>query len=331
MELAGLSWRALRPLLLAGAAATAWLTFSAPAASADTASDSASLLGSVSSSVTSVTDAAVNPVEDVLAAAVSGVGSGAPADDAVLAAQPSSAKPGSLLQPLAGAATGTVDYLIEAVPVVNEIVPSGTVGAVASPVTAAADGVVTGIADEVLPIAGDALPVLDPVVEPVGDILTGVGPLPGTVVPIPDLPVPDIAAAEDTATASIAPAGVPPVSADASSARDLPAAPAISSSVMSKSAAPFQAYGPGTLQTAPAQAGVLEDPLPLDGTPNPTALPAVPGSGSGSSQSHSGGAGGAAWLSVFHLGVPLTGVLPVSGPLQSAPAPVSFDPGSSPD
>ncbi|MBP1137235.1 hypothetical protein JOE31_003467 [Arthrobacter sp. PvP023] len=331
MESAGFPWRALRPLLLAGAAATAWLTLSAPAASADTASDSASLLGSVSSSVSSVTAAAINPVEDVLAAAVPGVRTDAPVDEAVLPAQPSSAEPAGLLQPLTGAATGPVDYLIEVVPVVNQIVPSGTVGAVTAPVTAAADGIVTGIAEEVLPIAGDALPVLDPVVEPVGDLLAGVGPLPGPEVLIPNLPVPDIAAADDATADSIAPARVPPVSADAPSASDLPAAPATSTSAMSKSAASFHPSGPGTLQTAPVQAGILADPLPRDGTPSPAVLPAVPGSGSGSSQSQGGGAGGAAWLSAFHLDVPLTVVLPVSGPLQSAPAPVSFDPGSSPD
>ncbi|MFF1384926.1 hypothetical protein ACFVWT_15310 [Arthrobacter sp. NPDC058288] len=331
MESAGFPWRALRPLLLAGAAATAWLTLSAPGASADTASDSASLLGNVNSSVSSVADAAMNPVEDVLAAAAPSILANGPADAAVLPAQPSPAEPGGLLRPLTGAATGTLDHLLETAPAVNQIVPSGTGGAVTAPVTAAADGIVTAIAEEVLPIASDVLPGLDPVVGPVGDLLTGVDSVPGSDVLIPDLPVPDAAAPDDASTNMVTPIDLPPVSADASSARDLPAAPGISTSVMSKPAAPFQAHGHGTMQSVPVQAGVVEDPLPHDGPPNPATLPAVPGSGSGSSQSQSSGASGAAWLAAFHLDVPPTGVLPVSGPLQSAPAPVSFDPGSSPD
>jgi hypothetical protein len=312
-----LSWRALRPLLLAGAAATAWLTLSAPGASADGASDPGSLLSGVSSSVSSVREAATSPVGDILAGAASSpTPVAAPADVTVLPAEPSSTEPAGLVQPL----TGAVDHVIAAVPVVNQIVPTGSVGAVTAPVIDAADGIVAGIAQEVLPAAGDTLPVLEPVVEPVSDLLDGVDSLPDNIA-APVLTVPDAAGA-----ASNTPAVALPLLADTERA-GRPAA----ADVTAKAVAPFSAAVSGTLRPAPAQAGSLESPGPRGGSPGPSELPAVPGSGSGSSQSSSGGAGGTAWLSTFHLDVPLTGVFPVSGPLQNAPAPVSFDPGSSPD
>ncbi|KIS28385.1 hypothetical protein TV39_05100 [Arthrobacter sp. SPG23] len=319
MDSARSPWRALRPLLLAGAAAATWLTLSAPAASADAATDPGSLLGGVSSSVSSVSETAINPVGDVLAAAV-------PAVSAEFSVQPSSADPDGLLQPLTGAATGTVDHLVEAVPVVNQIVPSGTVGTVTAPVTAAADGIASGIAEEVLPVASSALPLPEPVVEPVSDLLSSIDSLPGTDVSAPDLAFPDVSAVHGTTASGAVPPLVLPVQADAENSGDLPAA-----SVMPMSAAHFPAYGLDPLPPAPVQAGILEAPLPNEGTPHPAALPAVPGSGSASSQSQGGGAGSTAWLSTFAMNVPLTGVLPVGGALQSPPSPVSFDPGSSPD
>lgn len=292
-----LSWRALRSLLVAGAAATAWLTLSAPAASADAAPDSGTLLGGVSTSVSSVAEAAISPVEAAVVPLA--IPDSAPADSTVLPEQPSSAEPAGWLQPLTGTVTGTVDHLVEAVPVVNQIVPSGTVTAATAPVIGAADQIVVETIQEVLPPASNTPPVLDAVVEPVSDLLTSV----------------------DSLQIS-----VPTVRGDPEDAGGLPLA-----SVMSKTTALFPAAVPGTLQPAPLLAGILEAPLPSDGSPVPFALSAVPGSGSGSSQSSAGGAGGTAWLSTFHPDVPLTGVFPVSGPLQNAPAPVSFDPGSSPD
>lgn len=313
-----LSWRALRPLLLAGAAATAWLTLSAPAASADGASDPGSMLSGVSSSVSSVREAATSPVGDILAGAASSpTPVAAPADVTVLSAEPSSTEPAGLVQPL----TGAVDHVIAAVPVVNQIVPTGSVGAVTAPVIDAADGIVAGIAQEVLPAAGDTLPVLEPVVEPVSDLLDGVDSLPDNIA-APVLTEPDAAGG-----ASNTPAVALSLPADTENAGGL----AADVTSMAVAVAPFSAADSGTLRPAPAQAGSLESPGPQEGSPGPSELPAVPGSGSGSSQPSSGGAGGTAWLSTFHLDVPLTGVFPVSGPLQNAPAPVSFDPGSSPD
>jgi len=316
-----LSWRALRPLLLAGAAATAWLTLSAPAASADAASDSDSLLGGVSSSVSSVTEAATSTVEDVLAAAPSLVPDTSPADAMVLTAQPSSAEPAGFVQPLIGA----VDNSIAAVPVANQVVPSGTADAVTAPVIEAADEIVDEIAQDLLPAMKDTLPVLDPVVEPVSDLLAGVDSLPGNIA-APVLTIPDASGPAGGTTSSVAPDLFLSVRADTESAGGFPAA-----DVTSKAAAPFPAADSGSPRAVPVHTGSLEPPLPHDGSPGPSELPAVPGSGSGSSQSSGGGAGGTAWLSPFYLDVPLTRAFPVGGPLQNAPAPVSFDPGSSPD
>ncbi|WP_454697918.1 hypothetical protein [Arthrobacter humicola] len=317
-----LSWRALRPLLFAGAAATAWLTLSAPGASADAASDPGSLLGNVSSSASSVTEAAVRPVAGALAAAAPSVAPGAAeAVHATLSGQPSTTEHAGLLSPITGPATGTVDRLIEAVPLVNTVVPSGSVGTITAPVVEAADGIVVEIVQQALPAASDALPALDPAVDPVGELLTGVELLPDNgAALLPGVPAPS--EWEGGTAGDVTPPLVLPVSGGPESSRELSADPA-------KSAVVSASKGSRTLPTP--HAGSIEAPLPADKTPYPAALPAVPGSGSGSSQYSGSGAGGAAWLSDFHMDVPLNQAVPVSGPLQTSPAPVSFDPGSSPD
>lgn len=330
MESARLPWRTLRPLLLAGAAATAWLALSAPAASADSTSDSGSLLGGFSSSVSSVAGTAAIPVNDTLATVVHAVRPDAvpaPADAAPAVAAPRAQQvapePAGLLKPLTGAATGTVDYLVEAVPVVNQIVPSGTVGTVTAPVVAAADPILAEAAHTVLPAASDALPVLEPVVE----LLPGTAPLP---LPLPgsEALAPGPAAATDSSAfdggfgteAGPAP-GMELGAIHLSSGLALTPEPAVSLPVANL----------GSARSPAAPAGSLESPGNSNGAPGLYELLAVPGSGSGTSQTSGAGPGGSAWLSTFHLDVPLTGVFPVSGPLQRSPAPVSFDPGSSPD
>ena len=330
MESARLPWRTLRPLLLAGAAATAWLALSAPAASADSTSDSGSLLGGISSSVSSVAGKAATPVNETLAPVVAvvrpdAVPAPAAAAPAVAAppAQPVAQQPAGLLQPLAGAATGTADYLIDAVPVLNQIVPGGTVGTVTAPVVAAADSVVAEAAQAVLPAASDALPVLEPVLEPVDELISGVDTL-----PISEAVASGLAAVTDS------PALDGGFGIAAGPAQDEQFGATRVSSGLSSTPASAQTLphaNLGSTHSSSPPAGALEYPANGGGIPDPRELPAVPGSGSGTSQSSGAGPGGSAWLSTFHLDVPLTGVFPVGGPLQSSPAPVSFDPGSSPD
>jgi hypothetical protein len=299
MESARLPWRALRPLLLAGAAATAWLALSAPAAGADSAADSGSLLGGISSSVSSIAGTAATQAPAV----------------AVLPGQPVTPEPEDLLQPLTGPATGTVDYLIEAVPVVNQIVPAGTVGTVTVPVVTAADTTVAAAAHTVLPAASDALPVLDPIIDSL-PLAESEAAAPGLAV-VPDISTFDGGFGTDVQQALGGPFNASPDSSGLS--------------VTPESAASLPAARPGSASSSAVPAGSLESPGNGEAAPSPHQLPAAPGSGSGTSQSSGAGPGGAAWLSTLHLDVPLTGVFPVSGPLQNSPAPVSFDPGSSPD
>jgi hypothetical protein len=231
-------------------------------------------------------------------------------------------EPKGLLQPLTGASTGTVDYLIEAVPVVKQIVPSGTVGSVTAPVVATADTAVAETAQTPLPAASETVPALDPILEPVGELLPGIDalPLPDSGSVSPGLPAaPDTSAFDGGLVADV----------ELVLTGALNASPV--GSALSEPASLLPASGPGSVRFSGVPAGSPESPGNGDGVPSPNQLPAMPGSVSGTSQSAGAGPGGSAWLSAFHLDVPLTGVFPVSGPLQNSPAPVSFDPGSSPD
>ena len=292
---------------------------SAPAANAESTPDSGSLLGTISSSVSSVASTAAAPVNDALASVGPAV-AGPPA-------QPAAPEPAGLLQPLTGAATGTVDYFIEAVPVVNQIVPSGTSGTVTSPVIAAADTIVAEAADAVLPAASDALPVLEPVLEQVDELLTDTDTLPLRL-PGSEALAPGLAAVTDSSAFD----GGFGTEAGPARGVQLSAIPLIYRlSLTPESALSLPVANLGSARPSAAPAWNPESPGNGGGTPGPYELPAVPGSGSGTSQSSGAGPGGPAWLSAFHLDVPLTGIFPVSGPLQNSPAPVSFDPGSSPD
>ena len=210
---------------------------------------------------------------------------------------------------------------------VNQIVPSGTSGTVTSPVIAAADTIVAEAAHAVLPAASDALPVLEPVLEPVDELLSGTDtlplPLPGSEALAPGLAaVTDSSAFDGGFGTEVGPA--PGVQLGA-----IPISSGLSLTPASTLSLPVANLGSARSSAAPAWSP--ESPGNGGGAPGPYELPAVPGSGSGTSQSSGAGPGGSAWLSTFHLDVPLTGVFPVSGPLQNSPAPVSFDPGSSPD
>ncbi|WP_224049863.1 hypothetical protein [Arthrobacter sp. NicSoilB4] len=67
------------------------------------------------------------------------------------------------------------------------------------------------------------------------------------------------------------------------------------------------------------------------GLPAPNALPAAPGSGSGTTLSSGGPGSAAAWLPSQYLVIPTAGAEPIRGPLQHVHSAVAADPGSSPD
>ena len=308
-------WRALRPVLLAGAAAFTWLTFSATSASADLLPDTSSLLGGVTSSTQSVTENLVPvvpapPVQDPAAPPAAG-----------------------LLQPVAGQVSTVADNLVASVPVVNQVVPAGTVTAISGPVAQIADGTTSAVVETVVPPVVEALPVLEPVVQPVADVVTGTVPLP---VPVPELP--EVAAAEEPAVDVLqgvsADFGSGTAVTDAAPAGDLPADAALASSAAGTSGTEAITLA-GTSTVPPAgqtlSAITGDQPDTTAASPHPAQVPAAPGSGSGGGASSGGSAGSAAWLNTFNFNLPDAGAVLAGEASEHAPAPVSFDPGSSPD
>lgn len=299
-------WRALRPVLLAGAAAVSWLTLSSTAASADTLPDTSSLVGGVTSSVSSVTDKLAGP---------------APAVDAPA---PAESEPSGLLQPVATPVATLTDALVSSVPVVSHVVPVGTVSAVAAPIAGVADGATAAVVEVVVAPVTDTLPVLAPALEPVGDLVTGTAPLPELAGTANTEQLPEVPAYVPVANGAKAAAGPSPGFTAASSptteapsaSAGVPALASTSELTRTDMAATDLAAGqPGTADTSPVPAQSL----------------AVPGSGSGSGTSSSGSSGSAAWLSPYDFILPFTVPVLAGEALEHAPSPVSYDPGSSPD
>jgi hypothetical protein len=306
-------WRALRPVFLAGAATLTWLTFSSPAASADILSDTSSLLGGVTSSVSSVTDKLAGPALTVPAP------------------PPPAAPPAGLLQPVVGQVSGIADNAVSVVPVVSQVVPIGTVTAVAAPITQVADGATASVVEVVVPPVAGSLPVLEPVLQPVSELVTGTAPLP---VELPELPLAAVDG-EVPAAAALVPTEV---SATGEPAPAEIQAPSESSFAAGPDTASFPAGAVALAGTsAPLWAATSasdfsgEQPSPADPRPAPAQAPAAPGSGAGSGAASAGSPGTAAFLSPFSFDLPLSGAVCAGESPEHAPAPVSFDPGSSPD
>lgn len=147
--------RVLRPVLLAGAATLTWMTLSASAATADSSTDSGSLLGTVTSSVSSLSSGT-----------------------ATVPVSPTS----GLLQPPASS-----DQSFAALPAVNHVVPDGTVSTIATPVVAMAEDAAADLMDTVAPPLADALPALVSVLQPVADLVNSPG------LPVSSLELPAVA------------------------------------------------------------------------------------------------------------------------------------------
>lgn len=349
---AGLSWsvlRPLRPVFLAGAAALAWLAFSAPAADANNPHDQSSLLGGIASTVSSVGNGAGNGLGNAAGGASAALVPGPaavpsePVDaepvDAEPVAAPVDAEPETRVAPVVAGITGPVDTFLAEQPV-SDILPSEPAAVVADPVVAVADTAVADITDTIFQPVTDTLPV-DLPVESISDVPTGTPPLiPPVVTPIADV--------LDVVDVVVAPADeAPPL-----------AAPAKASVARTSGADVGTAYSPGASLLALTAAGESPSPhlansgssgpgdspgssspaLPAGGgspagggTQTPEALLPVSPSGSGSGQSSGSPAASAAWLSSPFEYLPPAGIVPVSGPLQHIPSPVAIDPGSSPD
>ncbi|VXC58300.1 conserved exported hypothetical protein [Arthrobacter sp. 9AX] len=304
-------WRALRPVFLAGAATLTWLALSTTAASADTLSDSSSLLGGLTSPVSSVTGKLAAPAPTVPAP------------------PPAATAPAGLLKPVAAQVSGVADNIVSAVPVVNRVVPAGTVTAVAAPIAQMADGATAAVVEVVVPPVAESFPVLEPVLQPVSGVVTGTAPLPVELPELAPVVVEDV-----PATAAIVPAGTSaiaePAPAENLAASESPVTSADTAASPSSALAFAGTAGPQWAAFSIPGVG-HEQPLTADPSPANTQAPAAPGSGTGSGAASAGSPGSAAYLSPFNFDLPLAGAVCAGEASEHAPAPVSFDPGSSPD
>lgn len=365
MANAELSWsvlRPLRPVLLAGAAAMAWLAFSAPAANADP-HDQPSLLGGITSTVSSVGNGggktAGNAAGGATAAHAPDFSAATPQPASLPAPQPTADTPAAVvsvpvptpvaavaetvLVPVVDEVTQPIDTVAGALPVAD-ILPAGTVAAVTDPVVALADTAVADTAENVLLPVTETLPV-DLPVRPISDLVPGIPSLVTPVVtPITDVldTVASGQAVENRVPVLTVLGDVPVARTDDTSGGGTSGGTAYSPQVSLLAAASASA-APSTHPGRSGSSGLGENPgstpaLPVGGgspaggsTQLPEALlPASP-SGSGSGQSSGGPAASAAWLSSPFEYLPITGIVPVSGSLQHIPSPVAIDPGSSPD
>lgn len=321
--------RVLRSVMLAGAGAVVWLALSSTAANADSGNASNhTLLGGADSAVSNVVHNAPKGLSGTVNNAVAAVGSvpvpavtsvpapavasvpvpAAPLPEIQLpevqlpAAQVPPAVADGLPQLTAGA-----DQVLASTPVVNAVLPDGAVGAVTStvvpPVTHAVDGIGSGV---------DSL----------------LGSLPVTVpqVAIPSLQVPDAEGIGEVLEAA------PAVVESTDGTTSMPA-----QDVAAALPSPAGQDGPlranGVLSKAPTgTSGSNDSSAPLSGGTFPPGAPGGSHTISGSAVLSGNTAGpAAAWLEGTNLIYPLAGTLASPAAAGTAPAPVSFDPGSSPD
>ena len=306
-------WRALRPAFLAGAATLTWLTFSASGASADTFTDATSLLGGVTSSISSVTDKL--PVSAAVASEA--------APESSAQAQVSTP---DLFEPLVGDFSERADHVGSSLPLVTHVVPAGPVSVLADPIAQFADAATAEVVNVAVPPVAEALPVLDPVLQPVGDVVTGdvVLPLPAPLEKAPVVvPAEAVTAAMEAAVAAepAATAAMNVVSGLAAIAESRVSGTAV---ILAELPEPRPA-APVAPDFAEEQSGTVEP------SPAPAQVPSAPVSGTGSSVSSAASSGAAAWLNHFTFNPPMTGSVSAGETSEHATAPVSFDPGSSPD
>lgn len=324
----------MRPILFAGAAAIGWLCISSTAASADTLSEASSLLGGATSSVTS----SVSSVTGRVAATVptdSQPSTTAPTP----APAPAPALPTGLLQPVASQVSAVADTLISAVPVVNRAVPTDTVSAVATPILEVADGATAVLVEAVVPPVAEAIPVLEPVLVPVSDLVAGSDPLPDLSGTLPPEELPASGPIAAAGTNHIEPVHNAAVAVLAESFGTAESAPAAGANAAAPVLTVFPGYGATSLaetasiEHAAHHSGGGDAGQPANDNPahQPAQSPAVQGTGTGSGGPASAAFGSAAWLSAYDFDHFLSRAVRVREDREHTPAPVSFDPGSSPD
>ncbi|WP_306898230.1 hypothetical protein [Arthrobacter sp. B1I2] len=244
------------------------------------------------------------------------------------------------LRPVVEDASALADHVVQAVPVINQVVPGGTVAAVVDPVVGTVDGVADSALGTVVPLASRALEPLDPVLEPI----ISAAPLPVTVPEVePDAALPAVTDVIDSTVSGAASAATVPAVTELQQLGDPAAAQPGEAAADTAGAGSARALSSKTLHgkepacdarmDSEAALPLLSESSPEDAPVHGSsdALPATPGATTGGSSSSSGGSAMPAWLSPQHFVVPAAGTAAVQGSLLATPAPVSFDPGSSPD
>jgi hypothetical protein len=352
------SWsmlRPVRPILIAGAAAIAWLSFSAPAADASTQPAGDSLVGGITASAgsasTSGTDSpgwAAQALKDINAVAPAAQPKlpGVSVLAAPLKVVPSTAPPAPATVP-EYVSSLTREVVAPAEAAASAVTSSETLPAqIAAPVVSLAQTTVSRVKSTVeqtvvVPVT-ETVPILAP---PLKSISVIVSDAPALIEPV--APIREVLADVDSAA---------PVDMEEA----LPAAPQSRSSVLAESAtqsvtsAVNSALSPGSTSigvvlspgesvllgasgsgiTTQAFLAVPSSGSTPDGDNNrlEPVLPApLPGSGSGNGQSSGGPFASAAWLTGSFGHFPAAGLLPARGPIQNVPSPIALEPGSSPD
>ncbi len=204
-------------------------------------------------------------------------------------------------------ATRSVDQLVASAPVVSVALPEGTVGAVTTSVVSPAASAVDGVRSSVGSLVG-SLPATTPEIT------------------VPSIQIPDIVGTGEALAGG--PAAVEPVAGVPSTPAQDVAAPLLSLAGPS---------GPPGLNGTPSKSivrasGSNDPSAPLSDGTFPPGTPGGSDAGNSSAVLSSNPSGAAtAWLQGTNLFYPLTGTLVSTGAAGRVPAPVSFDPGSSPD
>lgn len=346
----------LRSVMVAGAGTAIWMALSASAASADTGTSDKNLLGSVTSSTTISVPVPNVPLPNVVKELVptNQINVHVPA-----------------VTPLVEHLGGTVDQVVSAVPVANQLVPPDTAGTVVNTVTTPVTNTVDNTVNVVVPPVNQLLeparlepvtsvvtPIVDPIVGVVDTVLAPVDAIvpPVAVPPVAVPPVPPVAVPPVVAPPSATPEtpGVPgsdvlvvPATADAGTAATTGVVhstvletgkPGLSATAPGVNAGisallnPARNFGPTGITAVLGGTSSPADPAsPAD---LPTDPAAVPGSltGAGSGNSQNGPPSPAAAFLQGALIIPVD-ALPglATAGDEQHPKPVCFDPGSSPD
>lgn len=237
--------------------------------------------------------------------------------------------------------TGVVDSTLAQVPIVNQVVPSGTTTAISQPLLETVDLTVTPVLRPVAQVLAPVVGAVDPVLAPVAGGIDPAAAPTSAVVADKRYPLPTRATSPIGAGASAEVRGNPGQSAgpakitDAAGQAELP--PAVTRELPSPDANSLRLFSPGSspdcqgarhlMQAAPQL--VVRKPQPVA---DPVALPATASGTSGASAGSSapGGAGAADTPTVFIFTL-LSAVSQQSGDSVDLPQGPAFDPGSTPD